>query len=146
MNKMMVLIHLESYLCFIGDDVERSLLMSQKSFTKRFGQCPLLRGAIVTETTNAAALLKEAINVISCNYEDETEWGEEVNIVFNAHKTTTKLHIHRLILKRPAGGTFRGSKMGDLRNGSKWGCLNRQLRPNSLAWSFNGSYLEYAGR
>lgn len=36
---------------------------------------------------------------------DENEWGEEVN-VFNALKTTTKLHIQRLILKRP-GGAFR---------------------------------------
>ncbi|PWA59010.1 cellulose synthase A catalytic subunit 7 [Artemisia annua] len=67
-----------------GDAVEKSLLMSQKSFTKRFGQCALLGGAAVTETTNAATLLKEATNVISCNYEDETEWGEEIGWMYGS--------------------------------------------------------------
>ena len=77
-------IDIDLHLCFIGDDLEISLLMSQQSFRKRFGQCPLLVGATVTETTNSTTLLKEVINVISCDYEDETEWGEEVTFVFNA--------------------------------------------------------------
>ncbi|PWA56051.1 cellulose synthase A catalytic subunit 7 [Artemisia annua] len=67
-----------------GDDVEISLLMSQQSLRKRFGQCPLLVGATVTETTNTASLLKEAINVISCDYEDETEWGEEIGWMYGS--------------------------------------------------------------
>ncbi|PWA88294.1 cellulose synthase A catalytic subunit 9 [Artemisia annua] len=67
-----------------GDDVEISLLLSQQSFRKRFGLCPLLGAATVREKTNVTALLKEAINVISCDYEDETEWGEEIGWMYGS--------------------------------------------------------------
>lgn len=68
-----------------GYDDERSLLMSQKSLEKRFGQSPVFIAATFMEqggippTTNPATLLKEAIHVISCGYEDKTEWGKEVS-------------------------------------------------------------------
>lgn len=58
--------------------------MSQKSLEKRFGQSPVFIAATFMEqggippTTNPASLLKEAIHVISCGYEDKTEWGKEV--------------------------------------------------------------------
>ena len=58
--------------------------MSQKSLEKRFGQSPVFVAATFMEmggippTTNPATLLKEAIHVISCGYEDKTEWGKEV--------------------------------------------------------------------
>lgn len=60
--------------------------MSQKSLEKRFGQSPVFIAATFMEqggippTTNSATLLKEAIHVISCGYEDKTEWGKEVSI------------------------------------------------------------------
>lgn len=60
--------------------------MSQKSLEKRFGQSPVFIAATFMEqggippTTNPASLLKEAIHVISCGYEDKTEWGKEVSI------------------------------------------------------------------
>lgn len=69
---------------FAGYDDERSLLMSQKSLEKRFGQSPVFIAATFMEqggippSTNPATLLKEAIHVISCGYEDKTEWGKEV--------------------------------------------------------------------
>lgn len=59
--------------------------MSQKSLEKRFGQSPVFIAATFMEqggippTTNPASLLKEAIHVISCGYEDKTEWGKEVS-------------------------------------------------------------------
>lgn len=59
--------------------------MSQKSVEKRFGQSPVFIAATFMEqggippTTNPATLLKEAIHVISCGYEDKTEWGKEVS-------------------------------------------------------------------
>ncbi|GMJ02023.1 cellulose synthase 1, anisotropy1, CELLULOSE SYNTHASE 1, RADIALLY SWOLLEN 1 [Hibiscus trionum] len=62
-----------------GYDDERSLLMSQKSLDKRFGQSPIFIAATFMEHvgipsyTNPATLLKEAIHVISCGYEDKTE-------------------------------------------------------------------------
>ncbi|KAE8726263.1 putative cellulose synthase A catalytic subunit 1 [Hibiscus syriacus] len=66
-------------------DEERSLLMSQKSLEKRFGQSPVFIAATFRElggippSTNPASLLKEAIHVISCGYEDKTEWGKEMH-------------------------------------------------------------------
>ncbi|GFS44994.1 cellulose synthase 1 [Actinidia rufa] len=54
-----------------GYEEEKSLLMSQKSLEKRFGQSPVFIAATFMEqggippTTNSATLLKEAIHVIS---------------------------------------------------------------------------------
>lgn len=67
--------------------------MSQKSLEKRFGQSPVFIAATFMEmggippSTNPATLLKEAIHVISCGYEDKTEWGKEVS----CHYTTSLL-------------------------------------------------------
>jgi cellulose synthase A len=68
-----------------GYEDERSLLMSQKSLEKRFGQSPIfIASTFMTQggippSTNPGSLLKEAIHVISCGYEDKTEWGKEVS-------------------------------------------------------------------
>jgi cellulose synthase A len=67
-----------------GIEDEKSSLMSVKSFEKRFGQSPvfiastLLENGGVPHSASPGALLKEAIHVISCGYEDKTEWGKEV--------------------------------------------------------------------
>jgi len=53
---------------------------------KRFGQSPvfvastLLENGGVPQCVSPASLLKEAIQVISCGYEDKTDWGKEVSI------------------------------------------------------------------
>uniref|UniRef100_A0A0E0BBH2 Cellulose synthase n=2 Tax=Oryza TaxID=4527 RepID=A0A0E0BBH2_9ORYZ len=68
------------------DELERSSLMSQKSFEKRFGQSPVFIASTLVEdgglpqgaAADPAALIKEAIHVISCGYEEKTEWGKEV--------------------------------------------------------------------
>ncbi|CAK9171545.1 unnamed protein product [Ilex paraguariensis] len=73
-----------------GYDDEKSLLMSQKSLEKRFGQSPVFIAATFMEqggippTTNPATLLKEAIHVISCGYEDKTEWGKEIGWIYGS--------------------------------------------------------------
>ncbi|MED6203822.1 Cellulose synthase A catalytic subunit 1 [UDP-forming] [Stylosanthes scabra] len=73
-----------------GYDDERSLLMSQKSLEKRFGQSPVFIAATFMEqggippSTNPATLLKEAIHVISCGYEDKTEWGKEIGWIYGS--------------------------------------------------------------
>ena len=62
--------------------------MSQKRIEKRFGQSPVFIAATFMEqggippSTNPATLLKEAIHVISCGYEDKTEWGKEVSCLY----------------------------------------------------------------
>lgn len=67
------------------DELEKSSLMSQKNFEKRFGMSPvfiastLMENGGLPEATNTSSLIKEAIHVISCGYEEKTEWGKEVN-------------------------------------------------------------------
>ena len=59
--------------------------MSKKNFEKRFGQSPVFLASTLLEeggvppSSSPAGLLKEAIHVISCGYEDKTDWGQEVN-------------------------------------------------------------------
>ena len=58
--------------------------MSQMSLEKRFGQSAvfvastLMENGGVPQSATPESLLKEAIHVISCGYEDKTEWGSEV--------------------------------------------------------------------
>lgn len=62
--------------------------MSQMSLEKRFGQSTvfvastLMENGGVPQSATPESLLKEAIHVISCGYEDKTEWGSEVRIAF----------------------------------------------------------------
>lgn len=71
------------YLIAMEDD-DKEMLMSQMNFEKRFGQSAafvtstLMEEGGVPPSSSPAALLKEAIHVISCGYEDKTEWGLEV--------------------------------------------------------------------
>lgn len=73
-----------------GYEDEKSLLMSQKRLEKRFGQSPVFIAATFMEmggippTTNPATLLKEAIHVISCGYEDKSEWGKEIGWIYGS--------------------------------------------------------------
>lgn len=59
--------------------------MSQVKLEKKFGQSPvfvasaLLENGGIPHNVSPASLLKEAIQVISCGYEDKTEWGKEVS-------------------------------------------------------------------
>lgn len=58
--------------------------MSVDELEKKFGQSPVFVASTLLEdggtlkSTRLASLLKEAIHVISCGYEDKTEWGKEV--------------------------------------------------------------------
>lgn len=58
--------------------------MSQMSLEKRFGQSAvfvastLMENGGVPQSATPETLLKEAIHVISCGYEDKTDWGTEV--------------------------------------------------------------------
>jgi len=67
-----------------GIDSEKSWLMSQLKFEKKFGQSPVFIASTLMEDggipkgATSASLVKEAIHVISCGYEDKTEWGKEV--------------------------------------------------------------------
>lgn len=68
----------------VGMDDDKELLMSQMNFEKKFGQSAIFVTSTLMEqggvppSSSPASLLKEAIHVISCGYEDKTEWGTEV--------------------------------------------------------------------
>ncbi|CAI0396177.1 unnamed protein product [Linum tenue] len=104
-----------------GVDKGKTMVMSQVKLEKRFGQSPVFIAAAVMENggvprgANSASLLKEAIHVISCGYEDKTEWGKEVGWIYGSVTedilTGFKMHCHGwrsvyCIPKRPA---FKGS-------------------------------------
>lgn len=68
------------------DDHERSLLISQMSFEKTFGmssvfiESTLMENGGVPDSANPSTLIREAIHVIGCGYEEKTAWGKEVKI------------------------------------------------------------------
>lgn len=56
----------------------------QLKLEKKFGQSPVfvasarMQNGGMARNASPACLLQEAIQVISCGYEDKTEWGKEV--------------------------------------------------------------------
>ncbi|XP_062148403.1 cellulose synthase A catalytic subunit 6 [UDP-forming] [Alnus glutinosa] len=102
-------------------NAEKTLNMPQMKLEKKFGQSPvfissaLLENGGVPQNVSPASLLKEAVQVISCGYEDKTEWGKEVGWIYGSVTedilTGFKMHCHGwrsvyCIPKRPA---FKGS-------------------------------------
>eukprot|EP01018_Ginkgo_biloba_P008392 Gb_25795 [translate_table: standard] len=104
-----------------GFDDEKSLLMSQKGLEKRFGQSPvflastLMENGGVPQSATPAALLKEAIHVISCGYDDKTDWGKEIGWIYGSVTedilTGFKMHARgwRSIYCMPPRPAFKGS-------------------------------------
>ncbi|KAI3902849.1 hypothetical protein MKW92_009435, partial [Papaver armeniacum] len=98
-------------------DNEKSHLIAQLKFEKRYGQSPVFIASALLENgglacdASSSSLLKEAIHVISCGYEDKTEWGKEVGWIYGSVTedilTGFKMHCHGwrsvyCIPKRPA--------------------------------------------
>ncbi|XP_010541595.1 PREDICTED: cellulose synthase A catalytic subunit 1 [UDP-forming]-like [Tarenaya hassleriana] len=104
-----------------GYEDESPFLMSQKRLEKRFGQSSVLVAATFMEkggippSTNPATLLKEAIHVISCGYEDKTEWGKEIGWIYGSVTedilTGFKMHVRGWIsiYCMPPLAAFKGS-------------------------------------
>ncbi|EPS71230.1 hypothetical protein M569_03522 [Genlisea aurea] len=95
--------------------------LSQEKLEKRFGQSPvfvsstLLENGGVHKGIGSTTLLKEAIHVISCGYEDKTEWGKEVGWIYGSVTedilTGFKMHCHgwRSVYCMPKRPAFKGS-------------------------------------
>ncbi|KAG4984077.1 hypothetical protein AAZX31_10G211800 [Glycine max] len=104
-----------------GIDSEKSWLMSQLKFEKKFGQSAVFIASTLMEDggilkgATSASLLKEAIHVISCGYEDKTEWGKEVGWIYGSVTedilTGFKMHCHgwRSVYCMPKRPAFKGS-------------------------------------
>ncbi|XP_047324685.1 cellulose synthase A catalytic subunit 7 [UDP-forming]-like [Impatiens glandulifera] len=104
-----------------GFEDDKELLMSQMNFEKKFGQSAifvtstLMTDGGVPPSSSPAALLKEAIHVISCGYEDKTEWGLELGWIYGSITedilTGFKMHCRgwRSIYCMPKLAAFKGS-------------------------------------
>ncbi|CAI0394651.1 unnamed protein product [Linum tenue] len=106
---------------FTGVDDDKQLLMSHMNFEKKFGQSAIFVTSTLMEeggvppSSSPAALLKEAIHVISCGYEDKTEWGTELGWIYGSITedilTGFKMHCRgwRSIYCMPKRPAFKGS-------------------------------------
>ncbi|RVX12282.1 putative cellulose synthase A catalytic subunit 6 [Vitis vinifera] len=65
-------------------------MLSETKLEKKFGQSPVFVASTLLEDggtlkiASPASLLKEAIHVISCGYEDKTDWGKEVGWIYGS--------------------------------------------------------------
>ncbi|KAI3819546.1 hypothetical protein L1987_13387 [Smallanthus sonchifolius] len=103
------------------EELEKSSLMSQKNFEKRFGQSPVFITTTLMETggipegTNSNSLIKEAVHVISCGYEEKTEWGKEIGWIYGSITedilTGFKMHCRgwKSVYCMPKRPAFKGS-------------------------------------
>jgi len=96
-------LHTPCFFLVSGVDSDKEMLMSQMNFEKRFGQSAafvtstLMEEGGVPPSSSPAALLKEAIHVISCGYEDKTDWGLEVKALNET--IDFAISLHALILR-----------------------------------------------
>ncbi|XP_052200062.1 cellulose synthase A catalytic subunit 7 [UDP-forming]-like [Diospyros lotus] len=104
------------------DEGEKQQLMGQMiDYEKRFGQSAIFVSSTlmveggVPPSSSPVALLKEAIHVISCGYEDKTEWGLELGWIYGSITedilTGFKMHCRgwRSIYCMPSRAAFKGS-------------------------------------
>ena len=85
-----------------GIETENVAVTSEKKLENKFGQSSVFVASTLLEdggtlkSASPASLLKEAIHVISCGYEDKTEWGKEVKGMFRffCGVQTFLLHNH----------------------------------------------------
>ncbi|XP_004502891.1 cellulose synthase A catalytic subunit 2 [UDP-forming]-like [Cicer arietinum] len=106
---------------FQGTIVDKPSNLTQMKLEKRFGQSPVFVASTLLENggvplgISPASLLNEAIQVISCGYEDKTEWGKEVGWIYGSVTedilTGFKMHCHgwRSVYCIPNRPAFKGS-------------------------------------
>ncbi|KAJ8641607.1 hypothetical protein MRB53_018301 [Persea americana] len=104
-----------------GTDNKKSLLIPQEKLEKKFGQSPVFVASTlkedggITQGASSASLLTEAIHVISCGFEEKTEWGKEVGWIYGSVTedilTGFKMHCHgwRSVYCMPKRPAFKGS-------------------------------------
>ncbi|KAG8044381.1 hypothetical protein GUJ93_ZPchr0050g33540 [Zizania palustris] len=69
---------------------EKAGIVNQEKLEKKFGQSSvfvastLLENGGTLKSASPASLLKEAIHVISCGYEDKTDWGKEIGWIYGS--------------------------------------------------------------
>ncbi|KAL5547556.1 hypothetical protein UlMin_002787 [Ulmus minor] len=104
-----------------GVDDDKELLMSQMNSEKKFGPSAIFVSSTlmveggVPPSSSPASPLKEAIRVISCGYEEKTEWGLELGWIYGSVTedilTGFKMHCRgwRSIYYMPKRPAFKGT-------------------------------------
>ncbi|GJM97184.1 hypothetical protein PR202_ga14091 [Eleusine coracana subsp. coracana] len=87
-----------------GAENEKASIVNQQKLEKKFGQSSvfvastLLENGGTLKSASPASLLKEAIHVISCGYEDKTDWGKDIGWIYGSVTedilTGFKMHCH----------------------------------------------------
>ncbi|XP_060970044.1 cellulose synthase A catalytic subunit 4 [UDP-forming]-like [Cannabis sativa] len=103
------------------DKLDKLLLWSQQNLEKQFGQSPVFIASTLMESgglpkgTNSITLIKEAIHVLSCGYEEKTEWGKEIGWIYGSVSedilTGFKIHCRgwKSVYCMPKRPAFKGS-------------------------------------
>ncbi|GAA0154555.1 DNA-binding transcription factor [Lithospermum erythrorhizon] len=104
-----------------GKKSVNSPLVSRTKLEGKFGQSPVFVASTLLEnggspvSVGSSELLKESIHVISCGFEDKTEWGKEVGWIYGSVTedilTGFKMHCHgwRSVYCIPKRAAFKGS-------------------------------------
>ncbi|XP_006474029.2 cellulose synthase A catalytic subunit 7 [UDP-forming]-like isoform X1 [Citrus sinensis] len=104
-----------------GMEENKEHLLSQMNSERKFGQSAIFVTSTLVEqggvpaSSSREVLLKEAIHVMSCDYEDKTEWGTELGWIYGSVTedilTGFKLHSRgwRSIYCMPKRSAFKGS-------------------------------------
>ncbi|KAK7401428.1 hypothetical protein VNO78_12904 [Psophocarpus tetragonolobus] len=121
-------VHSEASLAEDTEDATSANIANPK-FAKKFGQSPIfiastqLADGETVKHGSLASQLTEAIHVISCGYEEKTEWGKEVGWIYGSVTedilTGFKMHCHgwRSIYCIPRRPGFKVSSPRNLSNG-----------------------------
>lgn len=127
------------------------MLISQMSFEKTFGlssvfiESTLMENGGVPESANSPTLIKEAIHVISCGYEEKTEWGKEVRLellllllLYASFKVSRAYKDRKSISKLAFFSYFLG--------GFFYNITSAEFQSNEYKYSdFNGAFGRLAG-
>ncbi|XWS58671.1 hypothetical protein CRYUN_Cryun08bG0054800 [Craigia yunnanensis] len=151
------------------DDIEEgkegeTFALSELKLEKKFGQSLIFISSTLLEDGETfkgyspASLLREAIHVISCGYEDKTEWGKEVGWIYGSVTedilTGFKMHCHgwRSVYCIPAMPAFKGSAPINLSDrlqevlGSALGSIEIFLSRHCPLWYGDGGGLKWLER
>ncbi|CAN1847434.1 Cellulose synthase A catalytic subunit 8 [UDP-forming] [Linum perenne] len=146
-------------------DAKREELNAAMSFEKTFGlssvfiESTLMEHGGVPESVNPSTLIKEAIHVISCSYEEKTEWGKEIGWIYGSvtEDILTGFRMHcrgwRSIYCMPLRPAFKGSapiNLSDrLHQVLRWALGSVEIflsRHCPLWYGFGGSRLKWLQR
>ncbi|KAG6510699.1 hypothetical protein ZIOFF_028730 [Zingiber officinale] len=104
-----------------SNEIQKQNMTVEQKLEKKFGQSPVFVASTLLENggtlkgATPSSLLKEAIHVISCGYEDKTDWGKEIGWIYGSVTedilTGFKMHCHgwRSIYCVPSRTAFKGS-------------------------------------